>query len=62
LQNTTKGKWLYELNSLIPRENTWKCSYCGATLQCVSGTPLEEGEFYCPNCGDKKTQETYIES
>lgn len=39
-----RGEWVY-----LYDEN-YKCSECGEWYS-VDVTPIEEGMFYCPNCG-----------
>lgn len=59
MQKNKKGKWICKLISLVPLQEGWECSSCQETFQCVDGSPLENGIFYCPNCGDKKNTEVY---
>ena len=62
MKTKVKGKWISELISLVPWKEGWRCSYCGTKFAAIPKTPLESGIFYCPSCGDKKTQEVYIET
>jgi predicted RNA-binding Zn-ribbon protein involved in translation (DUF1610 family) len=39
-----RGEWVYLY------DKNYKCSECGEWYS-VDVTPIEEGMFYCPNCG-----------
>ena len=39
-----KGKWVWD-------GVLWRCSNCNKTVYFVDGTPVDNGIYYCPNCG-----------
>mgnify|MGYP002515806251 FL=1 len=43
-----KGKWVL---TDYPDEQTYKCSVCNEIWTFIVGTPVDNGAFFCPNCG-----------
>lgn len=43
-----KGKWIL---TDYPDEQTYQCSACNEIWTFIEGTPIDNGAFYCPNCG-----------
>lgn len=43
-----KGKWVL---TDYPDEQTYRCSVCNEIWTFIVGTPVDNGAFFCPNCG-----------
>ncbi len=43
-----KGKWIL---TDFPDEQTYECSACNEIWTFITGTPIDNGAYFCPNCG-----------
>ncbi len=48
------GKWIL-IEDMY--DDHWQCSACGIEWTFIDGTAMENGAYYCPNCGAKMAGE-----
>ena len=50
-----KGKWIE--NEYGDGDISYMCNQCKSEFALLDGTPLDNGYYFCPNCGSRNIEE-----